>query len=93
MGFKITPTKKRRSTIKAWITKYALTKGIYQEIGSIKSTVGPDYFSVIDRFQIFTQGEYFESKQDAIENSEQRRVKKLASLKKQMDKIGKIEFK
>ena len=78
--------------MKAWITKYALTRGIYQEIGELRSTCGPDYFSVIDKHQIFYKGDYFYSKEDAIKNAKEKRKKKITSLEKQIVKLGNLEF-
>lgn len=75
--------------IKAFITKYALLKGIEEMEGTV-SEYG--YLYVGGYYGSFSQNEYYIDKTDAIKNTEQRRLKKIESLKKQIAKLEKMKF-
>lgn len=77
-----------------WITKYALTAGIFEidskvgEYGRVKDT-RPGAMS----FNSFTHGkEAFESKADAITDAERRRKRRLDGLRKQFTKLEGLKF-
>lgn len=87
----------KMSNMKIWVTKYALTKGILEaddgeicEIvpkGMIRSKClggGHTYFHKPD---------WHESKEEADEQAEKMRLKKLESLKKQIKKLESLNFK
>lgn len=74
---------------KAYITKYALTDGIIEKEGEI---VKDTYFNV-RKYGFFSKGDYFFTKEEAIEKAEQMRLKKIESLKKQILKLEKLTFK
>lgn len=77
--------------MKVWITKYALTKGILEKEvedcgdGMIKEKES--------HFPTYYHGtEWHSEKQSAIEKAEEMRKKKIASLKKQMEKLERMKF-
>lgn len=79
---------------KVFITKYALTKGILEkeaEIcdygnGHIRAYVKGDFSS-------YSLGKVcFKTKEQAIEKAEKMRLKKIASLKKQIEALEKMKF-
>lgn len=74
---------------KAYITKYALTDGIIEKEGRI---VKDTYFDV-EKYGFFSKGDYFFTKEEAIEKAEKMRLKKIESLKKQILKLEKLTFK
>lgn len=79
---------------KVFITKHALTRGIKEiEAEVIKS----DYHNVEYvryGYQCFSIGtNAFLNKADAIKKAEEMRNKKIASLKKQIEKLEKLRFK
>lgn len=79
-----------RERITAWITKYALTKGIQEVEGK---TDGDGYLSYgkYDYNHAFRK-EWYRTREAAIKRAEEMRLKKIASLKKQLKKLEKMRF-
>jgi hypothetical protein len=80
--------------VKVWITKCALTKGIQQKEGSVSET-NKESFSEVGNswFSYWGNGrEWHTTKESAIAKAEEMRVKKIASLKKQIAKLEKLKF-
>lgn len=76
-----------------YITKYALSKGILEKEAVIK------YYGRYLR--AFVKGDYssygigseaFFKREDALKNAENRRIKKIESLKKQINKLENLKF-
>ena len=82
-----------------YITKYATTRGIIEadtdKLMDYKVTDGTRlYVHYRDGTILFLNGgEWYTSKSMAVADAEQRRMKKIESLKKQIEKLEKIEFK
>lgn len=82
-----------------YITKYATTRGIIEDdtdkLMDYKVTDGTMlYVHYRDGTILFLNGgEWYTSKSMAVADAEQRRMKKIESLKKQIEKLEKIEFK
>lgn len=82
-----------------YITKYATTRGIIEgdtdKLMDYKVTDGTMlYVHYRDGTILFLNGgEWYTSKSMAVADAEQRRMKKIESLKKQIEKLEKIEFK
>ena len=76
--------------MKVFITKYALTKGIIELDGEIKG----DYFSTKQRgfHELFFNKEFYLTREEAVNNSEERRIKKLQSLDNQIKKLSELNF-
>lgn len=80
--------------MKVWITRYALTKGI---IESEVIYCGDDMVRERKQgcFPIYYHGEgheWHKTKESAIAKAEEMRKKKIASLKKQIEKLEKMKF-
>lgn len=79
--------------MKVWVTKYALTDGIIEADGE---PYGLEWFSASwdngDKCNDFEQGEWFDTKERAIQKAEEMRQKKIASLKKQIEKLEGMMF-
>lgn len=79
--------------MKVWITKYALTRGIIEDEGE---PCGLEWVSASwdngYRCNDFEQGEWFDTKERAIQKAEEMRQKKIASLKKQIEKLDRMRF-
>lgn len=72
-----------------WCSKYALTEGVF-EFDPIE--VDEDY-AWKDRFTLLKLGrDAWESKEDAIADAEKRRIRKIASVRKQLSKLEKMNF-
>lgn len=79
--------------MKAYITKYALTSGIIQTEGEITSNGA--LFDMRASVPIYYHGEgkeWHRTKKEAIARAEEMRQKKIASLKKQIDKLERMKF-
>lgn len=82
-----------------YITKYATTRGIIEadtdKLMDYKVTDGTRlYVHYRDGTILFLNGgEWYTSKNMAVADAEQRRMKKIESLKRQIEKLEKIEFK
>ena len=79
--------------MKVWITKYALTDGIIEAEGK---PYGFEWVSASwdngFRCSVFGQGEWFDTKERAIAKAEEMRQKKIASLKKRIEKLEEMRF-
>lgn len=80
--------------MKAWITKYALTQGIYAKEGEIAENC-PTMFVGKEkgRSDDYYHRPYWHLTEDeAIAHAKEMQKKKIASLKKSIAKIEKLEF-
>ena len=80
--------------MKAWITKYALTRGIIEVDDGLKTSCS---LIVLDRnlplpTHCYYKGDWYSNKQVAINKAEEMRQKKIASLKKQIEKLEGMRF-
>lgn len=74
-----------------YVTKNALINGI--EYLQVLETLSPYYVKENVKYgRDFHKGDWFENKDDAIANAEERRMKKLQSLDNQIKKISKLIF-
>lgn len=82
--------------MKVWISKYALTKGIYETDGEICTSINENMFysPSAGYFHNHPAGidEWHMTKGSAIRTAEQMRIKKIASLKKQIEKLENLDF-
>lgn len=82
-----------------YITKYATTRGIIEidtdKLRDYKVNDGTRLYAHYrdGNISILNGGEWYTSKSMAVADAEQRRMKKIESLKKQIEKLEKIEFK
>ena len=75
--------------MKIWISKYALTKGIYEVEGE-PSRNYPDMLKV--GFNFFHRGEWHRTKEEAIATAEKRRQRRISSLKKSLAAMEGLSF-
>lgn len=77
--------------MKIWITKYALSSGIKEaESKGVESDYG--YLSAEGHWSSFSRKEYATTKEDAIKQANDKRLKKIASLKKQIVQLENLKF-
>lgn len=78
--------------MKVWISKYALTKGIYE----VEVITTEFETMVVDKsnptFMFYHKGEWHKTKEDAIKRAEEMRNKKIKSLEKQINKLKNMRF-
>jgi hypothetical protein len=71
----------------AWISKYALTKGVF----SLEVIHIPEYPSMVQdatHSDVFFHGnDWHLTREEALDQAEKRRVKKIASLRSQLSKL------
>lgn len=83
--------------MKFYITKYALTKGIIEEELEEYDYQNNDdekllSFKEKEYYQFYYNSDFFTGMKEAKANAEQRRVKKIKSLQKQILKLQKLKF-
>lgn len=79
--------------MKAYITKYALTQGILErDVRSFDDKTAEDITGGHLRAKYYHENEWHKSKSAAIEKAEDMRKKKIASLKKKIEKLEKMKF-
>lgn len=80
-----------RETKKVFVTKYALTTGIFLVECEI---VGKRAYQweMNSLRNLYSEPEYSLTKEEALSQAEELRIKKLKSLDKQINKISKIDF-
>lgn len=79
--------------MKAWITKYALTTGIFEITAEItEDGAAYDMHTSIPTFFHGEGREWHRTKESAIAKAEEMRKKKIASLKKQIEKLEGMKF-
>lgn len=79
--------------MKVWITKYALTDGLIER--DVRCCKFGGIYGIWDdgkRCGSFDEGEWFLDKQSAIQKAKEMRQKKIASLKKQIEKLERMRF-
>ena len=80
--------RKSNPKIVAWVTKYALTKGIMKIEGEICNDLDANMFSFeTDYTHSVFKNEWFQTEAEALAHVEIMRKKKIASLTKQINKI------
>lgn len=83
---------------KVYVTKYALTKGIQERVMNVVKLDFDDniyYARALESFDwtSFRIGtEAFLTKEEAIKKAEKMRIRKIKSLKKQIEKLDKLKF-
>lgn len=79
--------------MKVYITKYALSQGIFEVDGEV-SELFPDTFDARGYLGYFHGDgkEWHRTRESAIKRAEEMRKKKIASLKKQIEKLEKMKF-
>ena len=77
-----------------WVTKYWSTAGIQHREMSISdtNTAYPIENGRVCFFGAVHKADWHETEQAAIERAEQQRLKKIASLRKQIAKLEKLDF-
>ena len=80
-----------RERITAWITTYALTGGIKEVEGDVCHGISSDMLSCAKEGH-FHDSNWHRTKEAALVKAEEMRLKKIASLKKQIEKLEKLRF-
>lgn len=80
---------------KVFITKYALTEGIKEiEADIIRSRFEDEEYVRDGLYSCFCIGENaFTDKSEALKKAEEMKIRKIASLRKQIEKLEKLSFK
>jgi len=80
--------------MKVWISKYALTQGIF-EMDAEQSENFPEMINRVGNHieTYHVEGrDWHLTKEDAIKKAEEMRLKKIESVKKQLSKLEKLKF-
>jgi len=76
--------------MKYYIIKYALTKGIYEAEGT--ESVKKDYMKTKGHYNLLFSKDYSDSLEDAKIMADTMRMKKIAALEKQIEKLKNMTF-
>ena len=76
-----------------YVTKYALSRGV-KAISGTESTISPGYVNFRGEYNDLCKlhKDVFETRAEAFADAEARRLKKIASLKKQIARLKKFSF-
>ena len=76
-------------TVTVWVSKYALTEGVYQDVGVERS-----YSFTGKKWHVYGKPgrDWHRTEAEAIADAEERRTKKIASLGKQIAKLRALKF-
>ena len=80
--------------MKVWITKYALTKGIF-EAEVEPATDNPGLVGVRNggfQYHYFHRPHWHESREAAVQQAKKMKLEKLSSLRKQLERIENLDF-
>lgn len=78
--------------MKVYITKYALSTGIIEtDDAEICSNISGDMISY-KNYGYYRGNDWHKKKEDAVLRAEVMRIKKIESLKKQIEKLDKMKF-
>ena len=78
---------------KVWISKYALTQGIYEmEIDHMSEDGRAVYGKAWTEAYHGEGREWHRTKEDAVKRAEEMRIRKIKSLEKQIEKIKSLKF-
>ena len=79
--------------MKVWITKYALTSGIKEiECEDCENGAVKEIENSLPTFYHGEGKEWHQTKESAIQKAEEMRQNKIASLKKQIEKLERLRF-
>ena len=81
--------------MKVWITKYALTSGLFEAQAKLRDDISPTMISVEERGvhrQCFHGNDWHRTKEAALARAEEMRIAKLKSLDKQAKRIAAMKF-
>jgi hypothetical protein len=80
-----------KKTIKIWNSKYALTKGLIEQ--EAKETTNDSMVQVGPLQYLHDEGrEWHRTKEQAVERAEVMRKKRIASLRKQLERLESMQF-
>lgn len=80
--------------MKVWVTKYALTKGIMEKEAELCDNTDGRMIRIKDNpyNEYYAGGEWFHTKEEAVQKAEELKVKKIKSVKKQLEKLQNLKF-
>jgi hypothetical protein len=79
---------------KFWVSKYAMTKGVFPVNGEVSQT-SSSMLVVREMYTYYLHGEgkeWHRTRESAVARAEEMRIAKIASLKKQIARIEKLTF-
>lgn len=78
----------------AWITKYALTKGILERVVETNPSISATMVSVVNAewSEHYHGKDWYRNRADAVNRAEQMRLAKIASLHDQIERLRAVSF-
>lgn len=82
-----------RTRFTVFVTKYALTKGIFEREVEDCFDISPDLVSVVGSWsEYYHANDWHRTREEAVARAEQMRIAKIGSLKKQIARLEKLSF-
>lgn len=78
--------------MKVWISKYAQTDGIQEAECEISGSLAVDMTTPYARYFHGEGRDWHRTEEDAIKKAEEMRIRKIASLKKNLKKLEEMKF-
>jgi len=82
--------------MKVWITKYALTKGIFEIEAEVCEFISPDMIKEVGcEYPTYYHGkgkDWHKTREDAVKRADEIRKKKVVSLRKKIEKLESMIF-
>ena len=83
-----------KEPFKVWITKYVLTRGVFEEEVVDRFDISKDFVCDTGPYRVpYHKGQWFVDKDEAIKDALKRVEKKKASLAKQVNKLDALRLK
>lgn len=77
--------------MRAWITRYALTDGVFEVDGEVTQS-GCLRYKLGDYYSFASGGDWHPTKERAVARAEDMRIRKLKSLDKQIKRVSALRF-
>lgn len=77
----------------AWISKYALTEGVFSDEVEDRFDISPTMVSSTTKSSAYYQnGAWHRTREEAVEKAEKMRLARIAALKKQIKRLATLSF-
>jgi hypothetical protein len=86
------PTPESRTRFKAWISKYALSRGVFEVEVEDRFDIAPTLIASTDNQSLYRRDQWHRTMEVALEKAEKMRVTRIAALQRQLGKLKKLTF-
>lgn len=84
--------RENRTRFTAWISKYALTEGIYPKLIEDCFDIDPNFVHDVDGHGTYHKGQWHRTREEAVAKAKEMQARKLISIDKQRSRIAALTF-